>query len=82
MKRLKLSTPTEVRRALTRVANMLMNGQIDPKTANAIIYTCNVVLASIKTQHGDIHNVEINKRSDKLDDIIRQLQQEPYEEIE
>ena len=46
--RLKTSTPTEVRRALSRVNNMLLNGEIDPKTANAIIYACNSILSSIR----------------------------------
>ena len=64
MKRLKLSTPAEVRKALNRVANMILNGQIDPKSANAIIYACNVVLGAIRTD-------EQEKRLDELTDILR-----------
>ena len=64
MKRLKLSTPTEVRKALNRIANMILNGQIDPKSANAIIYACNVVLGAIRTD-------EQEKRLDELTDILR-----------
>ena len=65
MKRLKLSTPTEVRKALNRIANMILNGQIDPKSANAIIYACNVVLGAISTD-------EQEKRLDELTAILKQ----------
>ncbi len=65
MKRLKLSTPTEVRKALNRIANMILNGQIDPKSANAIIYACNVVLGAIRTD-------EQEKRLDELTAILKQ----------
>ena len=65
MKRLNLSTPTEVRKALNRVANMILNGQIDPKSANAIIYACNVVLGAIRTD-------EQEKRLDELTAILKQ----------
>ena len=65
MKRLKLSTTTEVRKALNRVANMILNGQIDPKSANAIIYACNVVLGAIRTD-------EQEKRLDELTAILKQ----------
>lgn len=65
MKRLKLSTPTEVRKALNRIANMILNGQIDPKSANAIIYACNVVLGAIRTD-------EQEKRLDELEKLINE----------
>ena len=65
MKRLKLSTPTEVRKALNRVANMILNGQIDPKSANAIIYACNVVLGAIRID-------EQEKRLDELEKLINE----------
>lgn len=46
-KRLKMSTSREVRRAVNRITNMLLNGEIDAKTANAILYGCNVCLGAI-----------------------------------
>lgn len=48
-RRLKLDTPLNVRRSLARVANMVLNGELDAKSANAIIYTCNVILGAIRT---------------------------------
>lgn len=47
-KRLKMSTSREVRRTVNRVANMLLNDEIDAKTANAILYGCNVCLGAIR----------------------------------
>ena len=65
--RLKTSTPTEVRRALSRVNNMLLNGEIDPKTANAIIYACNSILSSIRVD-------EQQSRLDELERIIKEME--------
>ena len=48
-KRLKLATPKDVRQSLSRVANMVLNGELEAKDANAIIYTCNVILGAIRT---------------------------------
>lgn len=47
-KRLKMTTSREVRRAANRIANMLLNGEIDAKTANALLYACNVQLGAIR----------------------------------
>lgn len=60
-KRLKLSTPDEVRRSLSRVANMVLNEEMDPKRANAIIYTCNVILGSIRTDEQERRLYELEK---------------------
>ena len=65
--RLKTSTPTEVRKALSRVNNMLLNGEIDPKTANAIIYSCNSILSSIRVD-------EQQSKIDELEKIIREME--------
>lgn len=47
--RLKTKTATEVRRTLSRVMNMVANGEMDSKTANTIILGCNAVLSAIRT---------------------------------
>ncbi len=65
MKRLKLSSPQEVRKALSRIANMVLNGELDAKAANTIIYACNVVLGAIRTD-------EQEKRLDELEQLIRE----------
>lgn len=64
MKRLKLSSPQEVRKALSRIANMVLNGELDAKAANTIIYACNVVLGAIRTD-------EQEKRLDELEQLMK-----------
>ena len=48
-KALKLSTPADVRRAISRIANMALNNEIDSKTANTLIYACNSALTAVRT---------------------------------
>ena len=64
-KRLKLSTPEEVRKALARVANMTLNNEIEPKQAHAIILACNAVLPAIRTD-------EQEKKLDELEQLVKQ----------
>ena len=58
-KRLKMSTSTEVKRAVNRINNMLLNGEIDAKTANALLYGCNVCLGAIRV---DDQQAQLNER--------------------
>lgn len=46
---MKLSTPEEVRKAISRVANMTLNNEIDTKTANTLLYACNAALNAVRT---------------------------------
>lgn len=64
-KRLKMSTPGEVRRTINRISNMLLNGEIDPKTANAILYGCNICLGAIRT----------NEQQTKLDELEKLVEE-------
>lgn len=61
--RLKLETPSDVRRTLKRVMNMVANGEMDAKTANTIILGCNAVLSSIRT----------DEQQKKIDDLEKLL---------
>lgn len=61
--RLKLNTPTDIRKTLARVTNMLANYEIDTKTANAIIYSCNSILNSIRTD-------ELEKKIAELEELV------------
>lgn len=63
--RLKTGTPQEVRRTLSRVMNMVVNGEIDNKTANTIILGCNAVLSAIRTD-------EQQKKIDELERILNE----------
>lgn len=60
-KRLKMSTSREVRQAVNRIANMLLNGEIDSKTGNAILYAANVTLGAIRIDEVEQRLVELEK---------------------
>lgn len=63
-----MSTSREVRRTINRINNMLLNGEIDPKTANALIYGRNAALGAIRV---DDHQSKI----DELEKMIKELEQ-------
>ena len=65
-KRLKMSSSRDVRRTVNRIANMLRNNEIDAKTANAILYACNVCLGAIRTD-------EQEKKLDELERLVKEL---------
>lgn len=66
-RRLKLSTPGEARQSAARIANMLLNREMDSKTANAILYAINVTLGSIRVD-------EQQRKLDELERIVEELQ--------
>jgi len=66
-RRLKLSSPAEVRRALSRVANMVLNGELDTKAANSIILACNAILGGIRTD-------DQQKKIDELEELLNDVQ--------
>lgn len=61
-----MSTSRDVRRTVNRIANMLLNSEIDTKTANAILYACNVCLGAIRTD-------EQEKKLDELEQLVKKL---------
>ncbi len=65
-KRLKLTTPKQVRQALNRVANMVLNGEIEAKDANAIMYACNITLGAIRAD-------EQQAKLDELEKVVKEL---------
>lgn len=64
--RLRMRTPTEIRRTLARVANMALNNEIDTKTANTIILACNAVLSAIRTD-------EQQRKIDELEELLDEI---------
>lgn len=64
-KRLTMGTPREVRKAVNRVANMVLNGELDPKEANAILYASNIILGAIRTD-------EQEKKLDELERLVKE----------
>lgn len=66
-KNLKLATPSDIRKALSKVANMVLNGEIDVKQANSITLTCNAILSSIRSD-------EQEKKLQELEQLIKEIQ--------
>ena len=60
---LTLSTPYEIRKVLSRVANMALNGEIDTKIANTIIMASNAILSGIRTD-------EQQKKIEELEELL------------
>ena len=61
-----MSSSRDIRRTVNRIANMLLNNEIDSKTANAILYACNVCLGAIRTD-------EQQRKLDELEKKVMEL---------
>jgi hypothetical protein len=61
---IKLDKPREVRRALARIATLILNGEITPAQGNALIYACNTTLSAIRTD-------ELEARLDALEQATK-----------
>ena len=66
-KHLKMTNPGEVRRAMTRVSNMVLNGEITPQQANALIYAGNAVL--IRADEQERRLTELERKLDELEGV-------------
>lgn len=66
-KKLKFNTARDIQKSLTKINNMLLNGQIDPKIANAITTACNTILGSMKYAEQD-------KKLQELEQLIKEIQ--------
>ncbi len=62
-----MTTSREVRRTVNRVANMLLNDELDPKTANALLYACNVCLGAIRVD-------DQQAKLDELEKLVREVE--------
>ena len=48
--KLRWNTPTEIRRSLARVNNMVLNNELTAKEANSIYYSANMILKAIELE--------------------------------
>ena len=67
-KTLKLSTPEDIRKAISRIANMVLNGEIDSITAKALLYACNSALTAVRTD-------EYRRKVEELEEILLEQQE-------
>lgn len=65
-KTLKLSTPADIRRSITRIGNMILNGDITHKQGTALIYACNSALNVIKVS-------KLQSKVDELESLLAVL---------
>mgnify|MGYP005802665877 CR=1 FL=1 len=49
-KKLRWNTATQVRRSLARINNLVVNGEITAKEANAIYYSANLILKALELE--------------------------------
>lgn len=71
-KRLKMGDSREVRRTINRINNMLLNGEIDAKTANALIYGCNAALGAIRVD-------DQQAKLDELEKLIKEMERDEHQ---
>lgn len=72
-KRLRMQTSSDVRAALNRVANMVLNGEIDVKSANCIIYAASTILGSIRTDELETKVKELEATLEATSSIIEKM---------
>lgn len=71
-KRLRMGTSTELKRTANKIANLLLNGEIDSKTANALLYSCNVTAGIIRID-------EQEKKLDELERLIKEMERNEHQ---
>lgn len=62
-----MGTSTEVRRAVNKINNMLLNNEINATTANALLYGCKVCLGAIRVD-------DQQAKLDELEKAIKELE--------
>lgn len=62
-----MSTPREVRKSLAAVANAVVNGTIEVKQANCVIYAASTILSSLRID-------EQETRIDELERALKELE--------
>lgn len=60
---LRLSTPRDVKKTLSRISNLVANREMDTKQANTIILACNTILGAIRLD-------EQQKKIEMLEELI------------
>lgn len=64
-KRLKMGSSREIRKAINRIANMVLNDELDPKAANCVLYACNIALGAIRVD-------DLESRLTELEQLVEE----------
>lgn len=62
----RFSTPQQVQKSLSRINNMVANGEMDSKKANTIIVGANAILGAIRLD-------EQQKQIEKLEELVNEF---------
>lgn len=65
--RLKLDNPNNIRKSLSKISNMVANGELPTGQANTIILACNAILGSIRAD-------EQEKKIRELQELLENIQ--------
>ncbi len=78
MKRLNFDTAQQAKRSLSRLANAVLSGEIDKKTANVITYIAQTILQSIRVDEQQRQLDEQKERLEQLEQDIRDIDNEQH----
>ena len=67
MRKLNLNTARNIRASLAKVANWVLNEEVDTKTANCVVYVCNTILQSIRADEQEQRIEEIEAALEKIE---------------
>lgn len=66
--RLRFNDSKEIKKSLNRVANLVVNNQLDPQRASAIATLCNTILKADK-------QLEIEKQIEELRELFKEIEE-------
>lgn len=78
MKRLYFETAQQAKRSLNRLANAVLSGEIDQKTANVITYIAQTILQSIRVDEQQRQIDEQKQRLEQLEQDIKELEENEH----
>jgi len=70
MTKFRMNKPEDVRRTLQKVSEMVVDGSIDTKQANCVIYACQTALTVMKTEEMIKDNEDRRSYSLNLKDLF------------
>lgn len=78
MKRLCFDTAQQAKRSLNRLANAVLSGEIDQKTANVITYIAQTILQSIRVDEQQRQIDEQKARLEQLEQDFKELEENEH----
>ena len=70
MTKFRLNKPEDIRRTLQKVSEMVVDGSIDTKQANCVIYACQTALTVMKTEELIKDNDERRERNENMKELF------------